>query len=252
MRRIKISNLALLIVLTAMVSQGVAEDQEAKDNLRRALAAVGGEGRLSTLKAPTQWMEKGFYHGDGQPVPFIAQYASKWPNWYRQKIENTYSIGINGDKAFMSGPDGVRVLTGDELKERLTQARIAWALFLFPLTGDEYSVSSIPGIKVDGRPTIGIKAGHSDGRNANFYFDKENYLIAKIETVVVTPQTGPDPVKSEAFYWDHKSFGGATMRIVRPRGPLPARCRRQTVRGGDPLFAGARSYVFLGSYGAVG
>ena len=210
-RQLMFPKWALLIALAAIASQGLAEDQQAKEILRRAIDAAGGQRRLDTLKAPTMWMEKGTFHGGDEATPFIAHYASKWPNWYRQNIENAFSIGIDGDLALVSSSAGTRVLTGDQLKEQLIQARIARALFLFPLNGEEYSLSSEPGIEVDGRLTIGIKASHRDGRDANFYFDKKTYLIAKIETVIVTPQTGPDPVTSETLYWAHRSFGGATM-----------------------------------------
>ena len=36
-------------------------------------------------------------------------------------------------------------------------------------------------------------------------------MIAKIKTMVVSPQHGPDPVLSEAFCTDHKSFAGVLM-----------------------------------------
>lgn len=211
MRTAVISTAAMLIALTALTARSLAEDPAAQETLRRAIVAVGGQGRLGTLKAPTMWMQKGTYYRGESPIPFVAQYASKWPNWYRHEIENVYSVGVNGDRAFLSGPGGKRLLDGDELKEQLSRARLAWALFLFPLAGEDYSLSAIRGIDVNGRATVGFTASHSGGRDASFYFDAESYRIAKIETEVVTPQTGPNPVKSEAFYWDHKPHGGVLM-----------------------------------------
>lgn len=211
MRTVVLSVVALVIAMTTLTTQCLAEDQAAKETLRRAIAAAGGQGRLGTLKAPTMWMEKGTYHGGGKPVPFIAQSASKWPNWYRQEIENAYAVGVNGDRAFLSGPRGKRELAGDELNEQLARARQAYAMFLFPLAGEDYSLRSIWGVDIDGRPTVGIKASHRSGRDANFYFDKETYRLIKIKTVVVTPQTGPEPVTSETFFSDHRSFGGAML-----------------------------------------
>ena len=36
-------------------------------------------------------------------------------------------------------------------------------------------------------------------------------MVAKVETMVVSPQHGSEPVLSEAFYSDHKSFGGPLL-----------------------------------------
>ena len=201
----------LSMVLASTNSLALADESQARDILRRAIAAVGGEARLNTLKAPMMWMERGTFHGGGQSIPFVAQYASQWPDLYRYEIENAFAIGIRGDRAFLRSPNGDRALTGGELKEQVTQARVAWALFLFPLQRDEYALDTVADIEIDGRAMVGISASHPDGRDAKFYFDRESYLLTKIETVVITPQTGPDPVKSEAFYSDHASFGGVLM-----------------------------------------
>ena len=58
---------------------------------------------------------------------------------------------------------------------------------------------------------MAINASHLDQRDMKIFFDKETYLIAKTETMVISPQHGPDPVLSEAYYTDHKSFSGVTM-----------------------------------------
>ena len=82
---------------------------------------------------------------------------------------------------------------------------------MFPLTGEAYELSTIDGIDVDGRATVGIQASHADGRDIRFFFDSETYLITKIETMVISPQHGPDPVLSETIFMDHRSFGGVRM-----------------------------------------
>ncbi len=216
MRKLMLSTSALVICALAFASNGLpedkAQDKEAKEILQRAIKAVGGERSLARLKVPMMWMERGTFHGTGQALPYVGQYAAKWPSWYRQQIENAFTITINGKKAWMSGGGGrVRKLVGAQLEERLRQTRVAWAERLFPLTDKAYKLSTIDGIQVDGRATVGIKASHADNRDIRFFFDKETYLIAKIETMVISPQHGLDPVLSEAFYTDHKSFGGVKM-----------------------------------------
>ena len=75
---------------------------DANDILQRAIKAAGGAGRIGALKTPMMWMEKGTYYGQGEGMPYIAQYAAKWPDWYRQEIEGKFVITVNGDKAWVS------------------------------------------------------------------------------------------------------------------------------------------------------
>ena len=206
-----LSALVLAIGVPAFASSELPEDKEAKEILQRAIKAVGGERTLARLKSPMMWMERGTFYGMGQGVPYVRQYAAKWPDWYRQEIENVFTITVSGKKAWMSSAAGVQKLAGAQFEERMKQVRVAWAERLFPLTDKAYKLSTIDGIQVDGRATIGIKASHADNRDIRFFFDKETYLIAKIETMVISPQHGLDPVLSEAFYTDHKSFGGVKM-----------------------------------------
>ena len=56
-----------------------------------------------------------------------------------------------------------------------------------------------------------LEAIHGRHRDVTYFFDKESYLLRKIETQVVSPQTGPDPVLNETFFSDHKSISGAMV-----------------------------------------
>jgi hypothetical protein len=206
--------LALAIGVPAFSTVGRAEDEPAKETLERALKAVGGLGRLGILKRPMMWMERGTFYGDGEGVPYIAQYAVKWPDWYRQEIENAFTITASGKKVWVSSAAGVQKLAGAQLEDRLKRVRLAWAQRLFPLTDKAYTLSTIDGVEVNGRPTVGINASHADGGDFRFFFDKESYLIAKIETMVISPQHGPDPVLSEAFYTGRTSYGPAKFKLI--------------------------------------
>ena len=154
MRKLMLPVLVLVICVPAFASNGLPEDKEAREILQRAIKAVGGERTLARLKSPMMWMERGTFHGMGQAVPYVGQYAAKWPGWYRQEIENTFTVTVSGEKAWLSSAAGVQKLTGAALKERLTHVRVAWAGRLFPLTDKSYKLSTIDGIKVDGRATV--------------------------------------------------------------------------------------------------
>jgi hypothetical protein len=206
----------LLIALAAMPAASIAKekDQVTEENFHRAITAAGGEERFNTIKAPTMWMETGTYYGMGTGVPFVAQYASYWPKrWYRQLIEGQFAMGVAGDQVTMFMGEGTngRKLSGPMLEGALHQTRIAWAQLLYPLLEDEFKLSNIPGVDVEGKPTVGIKAVHDSGSEIMLYFDKSTFLLRKAEAMVAAQETGGKPVKSETFFWNHTSFGGAKL-----------------------------------------
>jgi len=206
----------LLAALAAMPAPCIADEKDpvAEANFRKAIAAAGGQGRFNTIKAPTMWMETGTYYGMGEGVPFVAQYATYWPRrWYRQFIEGQFAIGVAGKQVTLfkgDDPQGQK-LSGPTHKAALHQTRVSLAGLLYPLTEDEYKLSNIPGVDVEGKPTIGIRAVHDSGSEVTLYFDKSTFLLTKIEAKVTAHEQGDKLVKSETFYSDHKSFGGVKL-----------------------------------------
>ncbi|MDB4798365.1 hypothetical protein OAH36_02065 [Verrucomicrobia bacterium] len=210
------TNYIFLVAFAAMSTLSIAnaKDPIAEGNFRKAIKAAGGEGRFSAIKAPTMWMETGTYYGMGEGVPFVAQYASYWPKrWRRQLIESRFAIGVAGEQVtlFEGGDTTGRKLTGPTYEAALHQARIGWAQLLYPLLEDDYTLSSIPGVDVEGEPTVGVKAVHDSGSEAMLYFDTRTFLLIKIEASVMAPEMDGKQVKNETFFSDHKSFGGVKL-----------------------------------------
>ncbi len=215
---IVIRNLQLSAVLIVSIVPAVADelpkDISGRQILQRAINAAGGERTLSRLKGPTLWMEQGTFYGMGEGQPFVAQYATNWPHWYRQEIEGAFVITANGDKVWVSGANGVRMLEGDLLRDRLGQIKADWARMLFPLTDRSYKLSRINGIKVGRRATVGLGVSHADHRDLRIYFDRESYRIAKCETTMIVPEHGAEPVPAEWYCEAHGSFvGGLPSKI---------------------------------------
>ena len=207
-----ILTIALAVMMPAM-SFAKEEDLTAQETLRKAIAAAGGKGRFNTLKAPTMWMETCTYHGSDEAIPFVAQYASYWPKrWYRQLIEGQFGLGAAGDQVTMfDGEGNGQKLSGAMQEGAFQQTHLAWAQLLYPLMEDEYKLSSIPGVEVDGKQTVGIKSVHSSGSEVLLYFDKQTFLPLKMQAEVMAMELGGQLVKSETIYLDHKSFGGAKL-----------------------------------------
>ena len=202
--------LLIALVMLPMLVVAAENDPVAEANFRKAIKAAGGDKRFNAIKAPTMWMEQGTYHAIGKGVPFVAQYASYWPRrWYRQLVEGQFAIGIAGEQATLfAGRDGKgQKLSGPKLKSALHQIRIAWAQLLYPLMEDDYTLTDLPGVKVDGRPTVGIRARHESGSEVKLFFDKRTFLLAKTEAEVSATQLGGKRVRVETFCSEHKPFG---------------------------------------------
>lgn len=123
-------------------------------------------------------------------------------------------ITANGDKVWASSANGVRLLEGDLLRERLGQIKTDWAMMLFPLTDPSCTLSRIDGIEVNGQATDGLSVSHADHRDLKFYFDRKTYRIAKCETTMIVPEHGAEPVLAEWFCEAHGSFvGGLPSKV---------------------------------------
>lgn len=206
----------LLFVLAALPATTIAQEKDkvAEETIRKAITAAGGEGRFNTLKAPTMWMETGTYYGMGGEVPFVAQYASYWPKrWYRQLIEGQFAMGVAGDQVtvFMGNNRVGQKISGPRAAGALHQARVSMAPLLYPLLEEDYKLSSSPGVEVEGKPTVGIKAVHNSKSELKLYFDKSSYLLVKTEAKIALQEQDGKIVNSETFFRDHQSFGGAKL-----------------------------------------
>lgn len=200
-----------VVAAHGLAANTVAQEPDARQILQRAIRAAGGKGAVARQKSPMMWMERGTFHGMGEAIPYVGQYAVKWPDWYRQEIEGVFTITVNRDSAWLSTGDSVQKLTGRGLDSTLQQVRVAWAERLFPLTDKAYELTAVDGIEVNGRATVGLRASHAKHRDVTLYFDRETYLLAKYETKVISPQHGPEPVLAEAVFEGHKSFGGVQI-----------------------------------------
>ncbi len=208
-------HLLLLIVLLSIAASGIAQEPQpdSDSNFRKAVAAAGGSARFKTLQAPTMWMETGTYYGMGEGIPFVNQYASYWPKrWYRQLVEGQFAIGVAGEQVtiFMPGDTNGTKLTGEIQDAALHQARVGWAQLLYPLFDDDYTISNIEGVDVDGKATVGVRAKHKSGSELKLYFDARTFLLAKSTATLFAREKG-GMVESETFYSQHQSFGGVTL-----------------------------------------
>ena len=197
--------ISLVTMLTAFVfGEAVAQPATTgKEILAKAIKATGGN--FGGIRGPLLWMTRGVQHENGRQEPFVAQYASRWPDWFRWELEGKYTVTVNQSQAWIATPQGVTVLAGKDRTETLQMVRLIWAGRLFPLEDEaQYTLKAIPGVRVDSRATIGLGVKHTDGHEFQLYFDPDSFLLSKLSA-----RMGGATV--EFFFSARRSFAGARM-----------------------------------------
>jgi hypothetical protein len=185
------------VVMLAVGANVRAADDQPKDIIAKAIKAHGGEEALTKNKAGTS-KGKGKINipGAGE-VEFTQDSAHMLPDKFKESIEMTIggmSISVttlvNGDKASIVF-NGKEMDLPDVAKEALKNAgHMLKVGKLVPLLKEkEYELSLIGEDKVEGKPVIGIRITAKDKKEISAYFNKETYLLAKIEVRTNDPFT---------------------------------------------------------------
>ena len=156
----------------------------------------------------------------GEGVPFVAHYATYWPRrWHRQLIEGQFAIGVAGEQVTLFKGDDTKgqKLSGPRHEAALHQARVAWAGPLCSLIQDKYTLSNIPAVDIEDKPTIGIKAVYDSGSEVMLYFDKSTFLLTMLEAKVTAQEIGGKLVKCGAIRHDILEFSARVLTPHRPQ-----------------------------------
>ncbi len=201
----------LCLLATVFIPTGLSQAAESGEAiLERAINAAGN--RFGSVKGPMLWMTKGTAYQDGLSQPFIAQYATRWPDRFRREIEGVFTTTSNGEQVWITGRNGIRPLARNELKNARQQIRLRWLNYLFPLQDNpQYQLKAIPGIQVEKRPTVGLLATHQEGDEIKLYFDRETFLLTKMESMLQSTTEPQATVREEVFLSDHQSMGGVQV-----------------------------------------
>lgn len=182
---------AILLVLAPWT---LAQAQEAKEIIARAVKAHGGEETLSKYPAGKA-KGKGIFHGRG--LTFTQESAYMMPDKMKEVVE----LEAMGQKvrqtAILIGSEGVLDVNGMERKleglllESLKAAAHAARLSrLLPLLKDSsYQLTALGESKLDDKVLVGVRVSAKDQRDVSLFFNKETGLLAKIERRGIDPTT---------------------------------------------------------------
>jgi hypothetical protein len=208
--------LGILVATAWLTVSGAAtrgDDKDATPVLDKAIAALGGEAKLTKAMTST-WTGTGTIAFNENETAMKNKTTIDGLERLRTEIE----FEINGMPV-----KGVTVLNGKkgwrkfgEDSQPLEEDRVAGAAqgayllavttTILPLKTKGFKAEAAPDDKVGDKPVAVIKGTGPDGKTFMLYFDKESGLPLKMTATVMGFQG--DDVKQETTYSDYKDFDG--------------------------------------------
>jgi hypothetical protein len=204
----------LLFMMTSSVALPVfADETEAKATIDKAIKAIGGEEKLTGIKAFSA-KGKGQITLEGNDYDFTFDMTAKGIDKYR----SSYEVEVDGKKF-----DGVTVLEGDkgwkkeegEVKKLDGEAlavekRNAYLdvvpILIVPLKGNGFKLDSASDEKIGDKAVAVVRVTGPEGKDFTIYFDKESGLPVKMNGLVADGQ-GEEAIHETTFE-DYKEFEG--------------------------------------------
>jgi hypothetical protein len=115
---------------------------------------------------------------------------------------------INGDKGWVKLGELSRECIKEELPEMREQLNALRVSRLTVLTEKEYKLSALGEENIDGRQAIGIRVEHKGYRDVNLFFDKESYLLLKMQAPIKDMLRGGEEVAAETVFGDYRDIDG--------------------------------------------
>jgi hypothetical protein len=205
-----------LVAAAALVLVGpglAADDKGANAILDKAIKALGGEEKLSKVKAAS-WKTKGTITLMGNDNEVSTLTTMQGLDHFRQEIEGDFGGNQVKGVTILAGGKGWRKFGDDAAPlDEATIANTKRAVYLavtpitiLPLKGKGFKVEAVADEKVGGKAAAGVKATGPDGKDFRLYFDKESGLPVKL-VAKVTGFMGED-FTQETTFADYKEMGG--------------------------------------------
>jgi hypothetical protein len=197
-----------LPLLVTFVAATPAKDEQAEAEaiLDKAIAAAGGQDKLTKLKSFTiKCIEKNWHESSGTVSENTAEFSYDYP--LRERRQRTRGTGetsftsttiLNGDKAWLTADGKTRRIEDKILPDALAEFTVfpvrKWPLY----KNKEYKLAPLSESSLGDKRVIGLKVLFEGKPDAKLFFEKETGLLIKGEY---------DLSRFEAFH-----RGGAQIR----------------------------------------
>jgi len=215
----RLTRTALACVFAAGLVQHVAAgEEEARAVVDKAIKAMGGEEKLSKVRAVST-KGRGTITIEGNDIDFtyettargIAQYRSTFEGESDGKTFRGATV-LDGDKGWRKFNDDTQVLEGEMLANEKRNAYLEIGpTLLLPLKGKGFKLDLVGEEPVDGKPATAVRATGPDGKDFTIHFDKESRLPIKVSGRVVDWEG--DEYTQDTWLDDYKDFDGIKVAM---------------------------------------
>lgn len=205
--------LASMFVVGLGVTAGAADDMDAQVILDKGIKALGGQDKLSKVKAAT-WKIKGTINQNGNANEYISTLTVQGLDRFRATFESEF----NGNKfeavTVITRDKGWRKFGGNKMEmdesavanEKRSVYLQVVPMTLVPLKGKGFKVEAAGEKKVGDKPAVGLKVTAPDGKDFTLFFDKDSGLPLLLVAKVVG--FGGDGFTQEITFADYKEMAG--------------------------------------------
>lgn len=205
------SLLALVGVSLSLTS--LRADEEAQKVLDRAIAAHGGTSALEQLTRMVR-STTGVMIANQQELACTTQTFFDLPGRVRNEVELTAEkrklvFVVAGEMGWLVTGGVAQAMSAPALQEAKAFMYTQYVGSLVPLReAKKFTLKSIPGIKVQGKETVGLLVTRKDHDDVRLFFDKSTGLLAQLQirTAVVGLVQARD-----FLFGEYKDFSGAKL-----------------------------------------
>lgn len=206
---------ALVVAAATWLAPTSHADEDPKEIVKKAIEAHGGAENLKKFLG-ARAESKGSITFMGMDFEFTTQSISQYPDKQKSVIQidfmgNSLSItqSINGDHVSLMVNNMSQEVPDEQKQELKRGIEMQKVMNLIPLLEDkDYELKVIPGVKVNDRDTVGIAVTGRERPEIKVYFDKETYLLVKVERKALDPSMAGVEVLQETILADYKDFNG--------------------------------------------
>jgi hypothetical protein len=191
----------------------LADDQDAKAVIDKAVTALGGAAKLGAAKA-IAWKTKGKMHRNDSDNEFSSKVTAQGVDHFRQEFEGDFNGNpikgvtiLDGDKGWRKFGEETNKLEDDALanQKRTVYLQVIPEMPLL-LNGEGFKVEVAEEEKVGGKAAAVLKVTGPDGKDFQLFFDKESGLPVKM-TATVAGRQGNE-FAQETTFGNYKDFDG--------------------------------------------
>ena len=205
--------LAMAFVSALVGPVRAADPTDTNAILNKAIKALGGEEKLSKVKAAS-WKTKGIITFGGNDNEITTESTVQGLDHFRREFEGDFGGNkikgvtvLAGNKGWRKFGDNQSEMDKDALANEIRTVYLTVIpMTILPLKGKEFKVAAIAEENVEGKPAVGIKVTAPDGKDFRLYFDKESGLPVRMVARVVGFMG--EEFTQETTFTDYKEMAG--------------------------------------------